>query len=381
VTWRAYLGKTMTGQVGPQLDAVGGSLDDVLNDVKKATVVATEASLDGVSREWWSVWAGCVLVSFEDWYQPETLIAACPITSPVKQDRKTGTVTFDCAGVEALLDRRVVLDRDYRPGDEEKLRHSTIAWDGVSLGSIVGRVVEKAIRKRNGFLPIVISAEEKARRQRTYEGWNLANNGAWKRIKEITEVIGGPDVAFRAEWANEERTQFQWRLVTGTEAQPSIAQKVTPVWDATAARSPVAAISVTSSAEALANRVYCTGAGEGAGTLVKMAEAGTIPEWFPLLENVITDSDSENQDLLKQKAEAGVATQALDQISLSIFSDETAPIGSWHVGDQVEVVTRGWLEVPDGSHLLRVIAAKYNLDSNKVDVELQQDRLGAELAW
>ena len=76
-----------------------------------------------------------------------------------------------------------------------------------------------------------------------------------------------------------------------------------------------------------------------------------------------------------------MATQALDQISLSIFSDETAPIGSWHVGDLVEVVTRGWLEVPDGAHLLRAIAAKYDLGSNKVDVELQQDRLGAELAW
>ena len=96
----------MTGEVGPLLDAVSGSLDVVLNDVARCTVTATEASLDGVSREWWSVWAGCVLVSFEDWYQPEILIGACPITSPVKQDRKAGTVTFECAGVEALLDRR-----------------------------------------------------------------------------------------------------------------------------------------------------------------------------------------------------------------------------------------------------------------------------------
>lgn len=381
MTWRAYLALTMTGEVGTILDTASGSLTVELNGVEDLTVVCSRASLDGVHPMWWSPWSGALVVTYESAVVPETVMGAGPLTAPVKEDRRAGTVTLAAQGIGALLAKREVLDRDYRPGDEDTLRASTLAWSGVDLGSIVGRIITVALAKRAGWAPIVIPPERPADRQRTYEGWNLSNNGAWKRIQEITEVIGGPDVMLRPRWTDDTHTRIEWVLVTGTEAQPTIAQDRTIVWDATSQDSPVASMSVASDSSALAHRAYCTGAGEGAGVALAMAEVDRIPERMPLLETVVSDSDAEHAPLLAEKARSALAVEPVEQVSLVVHSQQDAPFGTWQVGDLVEVVCEGWLSIPDGSHHLRIISAKYTLGSDLAAIECQRESLGRELEW
>lgn len=382
MTWRAYLLETMTGLKGQQLDITGGSVGIELNAIEDIPVTASRASLDGVAPHWWAPWSGGVLVTWEDEWIEETPIAAGPITRPLTENITAGTVGIQARGIGAVLERRQLLAQDFRPGDEAALASSVCAWSGLDLGSIIGRIVTAATSKRNGWLPISVPADRAGTRQRTdYEGWNLANNQVWKRIMEITEVIGGPDVMLRPRWADEARTRIEWVLATGTEAQPAIAQDRTVLWDTTAEKSPVARLDVASDASRLTHRAYATGAGEGAGTAVRIAEVAQIPERMPLLETVVTDSDTEDGDLLAGKAAGALSTQALDQLSLQVVSTDVSPIGSWHVGDEAQVVTQGRLHVPDGEHLLRIIAAKYDLGSSAAQVECQPERLGEELTW
>ncbi|MCW1803881.1 hypothetical protein [Brachybacterium squillarum] len=387
MTWRTYLGRTMTGTLGTLLDVSAGSVGMSLNAHDDVQVTCSRASLDGVDPVFRSYRSGCLVVTYEDATGRERIISAAPISAAPTEDRKAGTVSFTGKGPGWLLEDRVLLDKDYSVAAAKDLRKATIRFHGDTWPSIVGEIVRLAMLKPGGWLPIVTPPRETGTRQHTYEGWNLANNGAWKRIQEITEVIGGPDVAFRPRWTDDAHTAFEWELLVGNDQQQTLPQDNTVVWDGTSPEGDVATIDVATDATGVAHRVYATGAGEGKTIALEVAQASALAEYMPLVEKVISDSDAEADKsgvstLLQSKAAAGIATQQLDQIDLTVHADPLdKPAGTWWCGELARVVTEGWLDVPDGEHLLRMIATKYTLGSDIATVQCQADYLGEELAW
>ena len=376
--WRAHLVQTMTGVVGAELRlAAEGTWTIPLNGIESFQVTVSKTQLAELHPLKWAPWVGSVVVS---WERPDgTLVpwVAGPITGPPAETRGVdGMATFECCGIGAVLERRVVAENDF---SADVLRGSSMTRSGMSLGTIVQEIVEAVTKRRlGGALPIVArSPRETGSRlnTRTYEGWNLANNMAWKRITEITQVRNGPDVAFRPEWGG---AGLVWGLYHGTAAQTGIEQKWVMDLDSTSSKSPVASVEPTSDATNLNNRVWWTGAGEGAGTLVtREQDVSRLSKYMPLLETVGSTSDSENMPLLIDHASAALAAGAtpLKQLSMKIDgSDPRAEIGRWQVGDLARVTTGNeWLTVPAGTRFERVIAAKGSWSTAIVDVEFQPD--------
>ncbi len=379
MTWRAFFVQTMTGKIGAELDlAAAGSWSITLNGIESFDVTVPKTQLQAVGREWWSPFAASILVS---WEHPDgTLVpwVAGPIVDdPAETRGKDGVATFSCKGIGAILEKRLVVEQDF---SAKTIQRSIMARKGMSLGTIVQDIVEVATTRRlGGQLPIVArSPRETGARlnQRTYEGWNVANNVAFKRIKEITEVRNGPDVMFRPEYGG---AGLQWGLYHGTAAQPGIAQDWTMDLDSTSTLSPVADVAPSSDGEQLANRVWWTGAGEGAGTLVQKAEdKSALADYMPLLETVGSTSDTENYSLLTEHALARLAAgrTPLKQLSMVVDgSDPRAEIGHWHVGDLARVTTGDeWMTVPQGTRFERIIAAKGSWNTAMVTVEFQGDQ-------
>lgn len=371
----------MRGAVGPMLDLSAGSVTHTLNDHDEVEVTCSRASLDGVEAKWWSPRSGCLIVTYEDGTGEERIVSAAPIDSPPKEDRQASTVTLSGKGVSWLFEARPCIDENSvaTSGD---WRSTKFAYTNLSFAALIGNILNEAMRVPSGYLPLIVpDPSESGTHQRTYEAWNLANNMAWKRISEITEVIGGPDVAFRAEWADEHKTRFQWRAIVGTDAQQTLPQESELLWDATSPLTEVADIEVTSEAD-LVYRGYVTGDGEGAGVAVSIANAKSIPEDMPFACAVASVSGEEETESTKGKAEALIATEGLDQISMTVHADPVrAPIGTWWCGETCVLAVAGFLMVPDGEHRLRVISAKYSLGSDIVSLECQEDQLGDEYTW
>lgn len=308
-----------------------------------------------------------------------------PIVKPVAQ--KGDQVTLSVRGVGALLDRRVVPDRDYvHEGTEpsaavmEALAASRVRLQGRSLGTIAQDVVGYATNKAGGQLPIRFGSprETGARlNERTYEGWNLANNGAWKRLTELSNVINGPDFMFRPAWADEDRTRVEWVMVHGTAAQPVIHQEHRMVLDATARRAAITGVDVTTDAGELTNRVYWTGAGEGQGTLIRSAQSiDALAAGMPLLESVGSTSDTENPELVQAHARAALEAGAAPRVQYSgtiNLADQRTAAGLWHVGDEAVLNLSDRVDVPDGERTVRIIAAKGSLGSDLVTLELEHE--------
>ena len=383
MTWVAHLVRTMDGRLAAQLDmASEGSWSIPINGIEDFSVTVSKAQLRRLERAWWESMRTSVVVS---WLGADGVLVpwvAGPIIGPPSEGRETATLS--CRGIGAVLEKRVVLDREpaESPTDAQRaLATSSVRLRGMSLGTIAQEVVKRATDlKIGGRLPVVFGSPREqgsTLNERTYEGFNLANNGAWKRLSELTKVRNGPDIAFRPRWTDEGRS-LEWVMVHGTRAQPTIAQDWTMDVDTTSALSPVADVSVSADAGRLSSRVYWTGAGEGAGTLIRVVQdTSRLDGQMPLLEVVGATSDTENGSLVLQHARAELAAgrAPVTQITVTIDgSDPRCEIGRWRVGDAARLTMGSdWLTVKPGTSPKRIIAAKGSWDSPMVDIEFQDD--------
>lgn len=388
MTWHAYLVRTMTGEVGRRLTGdtgTGGSWSDLLNGIGDASVTVDAAAFRRLDRNWWSPWRSSVLLTYTD-NEGEVPRFLGPIVKPAAQDGDH--VTLTARGIGAILERRVVLARDYvgeaatpSAATMALLTKSTTSLSGRSLGTIARDVVELVTAaKTAGALPIRYATPRElgsGLNQRNYEGFNLSNNGAWKRLVELSEVINGPDFAFRPAWAAEDRSRVGWVMVHGTAKQPTIHQDRLLTLDTTAARSPLADLKIATDAGEMTNRVYWTGAGEGAGVLARaVQDVDGFADHMPLLEAVGSTSDTENPALVEDHARAALATGKTARMqysgTVSLADPRTGP-GAWQVGDAADLIIAGRVDVPDGRRRVRIIAAKGSLGSDQVTLELEHE--------
>lgn len=366
--WRAYLVHTATGQVGPQIDPESGSWQIDLNGVESGSVTLRKGDLGRVPAKWFAPWWGSVLLTYT-WEGIERPIVAGPITG--WSSETVHSVTLDFAGIRRVLERRTVTV-EYPNG-----ANADAKFTGLSLGTLAWEIVSLALDKPGGRLPIVHgTARESGKESRTYPAWDVANLNAETALNEVIETEGGPDVMFRPRFTDASHTVIEWVMVTGTVASPVIAQDTVPDWDTTTARSGVQSISLRSSAEHLATRVWGTGSGEGKGTLIRVAtdyeflNAGGV-----FLETVVSDPDWVNGDEVLRYARGQLQTlgDMLDQVALGVrAADHRAPLGSWFVGDKAAVTLSGWLSVPDGTRDMRIISASGDLE-DAVSIQFQED--------
>ena len=360
--WRVILVETVTGRTSRVLDVGEGSWDIELNKIESGSVTVKKTALDGLARDWFSPWQAGLLFAYES---PTGLVPWCggPITGWPAESKHE--LQFDWKGIREILTRRH-LEKDY-------------AFKGLSLGSIAWEVVQAAQDKPGGGLPIVHGSPYEAYtpgHQRTYEWWNLANNIADKRLTELSEVINGPDMMFRPRWADESQNSVVWEFVHGTRVDPGLYQEWVPDWDTTVDASDVESFDMTSDALDIAMRVWGTGAGEGAGTVITKAEDLTlVRDFFPFLESIISDTDQAKAEPIRQKCLAALSgsQKMTDQLGMTVRADSKKnPLGSWFVGDDCRITTGDeWLSVPAGTRTMRILKASGDL-TNSVNLDLQE---------
>lgn len=361
-----YLLRTVTGEVGSRIDPMTASWAIELNKIESGSIKVAKRDLLRRGAEWWAPYSGGVLITYTGPDDTERPITAGPITGWSAETAED--LTLDWAGIRTILAGRVIAQ--------------TMSYRGLSLGSIAWAIVDgtSSIKPAAG-LPITHgspteTATENADHQRTYERWNVANNAVAKRLTELSEVINGPDIMFRPEWVDDDHRMIRWSMVHGTEANPHIAQARTPDFDTTAPASDVADISAKSEAAHMVSRVWATGAGEGDGVArVYVEDLASTARGFPFLEKVISDNDQASPDKLRVKAQAALAESQsmIDQLTFSVRADSRKnTLGTFCVGDQVQVTVRGLRSIPDGRHQMRLIQMSGGLDE-KVTLDFQKE--------
>jgi hypothetical protein len=364
--WSAYLFETTTGSIGPRLEFETLDWSIELNGIESTNLRLRKSELPDVDLKYWFApwWAGVVL------FWDDTPIVGGPIITRPYEDFEF--INIGCGGIRSVLTRRFVIEEFANWDDLPK--KGNINRAGMSLGTIVNEVVRIAQSKPGGALPITYAVPDRAGvHERNYRGFNIANLNADDVLTKLSDVAGGPDIMFKPRLLRPGVLTFD--LWTGTDTQPRIPQKYTPVWDTTTASGDVSKMSVNTTGTYQTSRVFAIGTGQDEGTVIKVAsDDRLIQQRYPLLETNISYSASEDSAVVTSHAVANLQAndEPLVEIQMSVRADGTIPIGQFWPGDLVDVVTKGWQAIPDGTNQMRLLSISGD-HSNNVRVSLQQD--------
>jgi hypothetical protein len=192
-------------------------------------------------------------------------------------------------------------------------------------------------------------------------------------LTKLSNVINGPDIMFKPRLIQDNQLTFDFW--TGTDKQPRIYQKYTPVWDTTPARGEVVDMSTIVTGSYQTFRTYSTGAGQDEGLLIKVAtNDGPLQAQYPLLETVVNVGNSENPTVVANHGISNlwVNKEPLLEVQMTVRADGPIPLGDFWPGDLVHVITQGWLSLPDGMTEMRLLSIVGDT-SDSVKVSLQKE--------
>lgn len=367
--WSANLFHVASGQIGPRLNFESVSWSIELNGTESISMKLKKSDLPSVNLDRWLSpwWAGVVL------FWDGTPVVAGPILT--RPSESFDSVSIACGGIRSVLKRRIV---SLEQTDWSKQSKSVIQYTGLSLGTIAKRVVDQSQAKIAGRLPILYANPDEtfandADHQRTYRGFNVQNIDCDDILTKLSNVINGPDIMFKPKLIADNQLAFvMW---TGTEKQPRIYQSQTPVWDTTPEKGQVSDMSTIVTGSYQTSRTYSLGAGQDEGLLIKVnTNEAPLQAGYPLLETVVNVGNSENPDIVNGYGLANLWTnkESLLEIQMTVRGDGPISFGQFWPGDLVEIITKGWLSLPDGKTQMRLLSISGD-SSSEVKVSLQKE--------
>lgn len=369
--WEAYLFETTTGSVGPALSIKEASYSISLSGDTTAKLELDKTDLPNHNLAFWlDSWGPSVLFKYDG--RP---IYAGPLVSNPKE--YYGSIQFDSIDVRGILAKRIMVSETAL--DSSAIAKGVVKYTGLSLGTIAQEVVQFCMDKPGGNLPIQFmsprqNAANDADHQRTYKAFNANTISGDEVLTKISEVSRGPDIAFRPIMLDD--SQVVWGMYHGTEGEPRIRQKLVPEWDLTAVKNQSASLEVTKTGSYLTDRVISVGGGTNEKTVMATTEdLSKTRKRYPLLESVVTVSDSENKTVVMNHAKSSLKQnrKPLREYTLVVNADGKYPLGTFWPGEKIAVYTKGYFNIPDGRNEMRLLNMSGNFGSNEVRLSLQLD--------
>lgn len=368
------IGDLLTGRRIQTLSVESGTWTDVLNAVGEVQVTVSLRDPDtlklGLAE---SALPGKAFLAAVD---GDTVLQAGPIWLH-DWNADEGTLRLVASGMWSYFDHRTLLPvlAGRLPSDPTTDTNFSIAGGTASsLQGIVRALVAQAQTWTGGNVPVVLPTAIAGTSERAYRGIDLAPVA--QRIREITQVEGGPDVRFRPRWTTD-KLGIQWLLEIGTPTEPELFSAVRPVFNVGVADSSVSAFRVNVNGTQLASQSFATGGRSTDMSLVATATDATLTNaGFPLLESV--DSSHSTVELVSTLQ--GYANEMVlkgrkpTQTWSFTHNLRTQPfLGSFSSGDYALVRVKGDHYIRDGEYVLRITSRTGEAEGKTVSLTFQPE--------
>ena len=297
----------------------------------------------------------------------DRVIEAGPIWARAEDE---SSLTVRATGLGSIFDHRLLLSSAVAWGTVGAVASSSLSYSGLSLGTIAKRLVQAVMAHTGGDLPIVLPADESGSHERTYPGYEMATVA--QRLEELSEVEGGPEVAFEPRLTTD-RLGIEWVMRVGTAADPTLHQEgLDWIADASAVRGGVKAFAVSEDGTAVTSRAFARGSGTDEATVLSRPAARTdlLAAGFPLLDSARSYSTVLEQGTIDSHARADLAANDRPWVTWSLQVEADARLGQYRPGDWWTIRTPDMVLVDAGSHRARCASIRGSLGSPTVDLQM-----------
>lgn len=357
MAWTYSVGDLRTGQISEVLPLSGVSWSRPLNDAGTVSGALDLEDPDNVALDPRTCSAPARSFVFVE--HDGAPVCGGVIWTHRYTRKPSRSLQIGAAGLWSLWDHRKVLPAltyAQAPGEA-----ADTVLPGLSLETIAKRLVQQAIAHTGGNVPLVLPADVTGTAERRVNAYELADLG--HELKLLTGVLDGPDIEFVPRRVAGDESRIEWVMRVGTPLE----QAGDPwVWDDSVAESAVVDLGVDIDGSKLAARGWVPGVGTEREQLRGLHEDMTlVAAGYPLLEVEDTShTQTAEQDTLDDHAADLVARRAtpLEQWSLSVRADVEPALGTYQPGDTAIVQLEGDPYIPDGEHLVRILAMSGSSD-------------------
>lgn len=285
-----------------------------------------------------------------------------------------GTVSLSARGVGgSVLSKRVVIPASV----VGRVQDASLDFVGMSLGTIVKRLVQETLAQPGGSLPIVLGPDIAGTNERHYPGYELGS--VWERVGQLSKVIGGPEVALEPR-LTPDHMGIELVLRTGTPTDPTLHQSGDDWWiDISVPRGDLGGLTVTEDGSAVVNRAWASGTGMSTAVLLSDAVDPTAAAaGYPLLESVRSYSDVSVQATLDAHAAADIAENARPWVTWKLRVPVDERLGQYRNGDHWSVrIGRNHPYLERGTYRARMASHTGQVGGEMVDITLVPTRVGS----
>lgn len=336
--FRVFIGNMVTGQITADLPAASqswgmrlngaGPLDLTTRALSEELRASDIRNLTAPKKNYLAVAYG------------NTILEAGPIW---KRDysARTGVLKLGGEGLWSILDKVKALNWAQIAAGTP-VTGSVLDITGLSLGSIARELVRLSIfgNPYNPGLPIVLPDLEAGTQERHPKGYELPYLG--DLLRKLTEVDGGPDIAFRPRYNAADRTRIEWVMTHGSTAAPLLHQGGDDwMWDGTVDESGVSDIGVKEDGSGMADRVWQPGAGSELEMKLATVQDLDLIQFagYPWTEADAASKDVEDQGILQGYADyaMAVARRPVETWDLTVRADTSPLLGQYTPGDFAKI--------------------------------------------
>lgn len=376
---RFLVGDLLTGRRIQWLQVASGSWSEVLNqsgDIRCTVLLSDPDNAAKNLRE-----SAAVGKAFLAAIDGDLVLQAGPIWVH-DWDDDNQTLTLAASGMWSYFDHRVVLPvlAGRLPTDTTTdTRFSRIISDPDAVGypwasdtrqslqTIAKRLVEQAQTWTGGDVPVILPSEEAGADEWWYKGSALGIVG--QRLRELTSVLGGPDIMFTPRWTTD-RIGIEWVMRVGTPTQPLLYSPQRQKFQLGIADSSLSNLKVKTDGTLLATNGYATGGRTDGQGLMTVSVDSTLPDaGFPILEMVDSSHSTVSDEATVQGYSDELVLYGRSPSVTYSFSHDLSQrpfLSAFNAGDFATVSVHNNSYLEDGSKGMRLLSRSGDEQGKKV---------------
>ena len=280
-------------------------------------------------------------------------------------------IELTAGGLRSYWERRVLLPAAARAtplvnasgAPNVSLNTVYTASAGLSLGTIAKRYVQLAQAWPGAALPIVLPADSPGAREREVKAIDVKTIRTL--LDNLSDVDGGPDIAFKPRWASN-GLGVEWVMQVGTEARPRLGNTDSTLtkWTVGAPSGSTAfGLKASEDATSLTSEVWAVGGSSGDKVIAARGYLNALPAGgYPLLQSGLTGLSNVTrqataQSYADQAARLGQYPASFVEVSVQARAVGAPILGDYWLGDLATITIDSEEPVLPAGDLVRRIAA------------------------